>query len=50
MAQLPIKRLLDRVPGGMMIVPLLLGSLIASFFPDTPACVNRVVASGQAAA
>jgi 2-keto-3-deoxygluconate permease len=36
MAQLPIKRFLDRTPGGMMIVPLLLGSLIATFFPDTP--------------
>jgi 2-keto-3-deoxygluconate permease len=36
MAQLPIKRLIDRVPGGMMIVPLLLGSVIATFFPDTP--------------
>ena len=36
MAQLPIKRFLDRTPGGMMIVPLLLGSLISTFFPDTP--------------
>jgi 2-keto-3-deoxygluconate permease len=36
MAQLPIKRMLDRIPGGMMIVPLLLGSIIATFFPDTP--------------
>lgn len=36
MAQIPIKRSIERVPGGMMIVPLLLGSLVATFLPDTP--------------
>jgi 2-keto-3-deoxygluconate permease len=30
----PIKRTLDRVPGGMMIVPLLLGAVIHTAFPD----------------
>jgi 2-keto-3-deoxygluconate permease len=30
----PIKRSIERVPGGMMIVPLLLGALIHTVFPN----------------
>jgi len=33
--QVPIKRTIEKVPGGMMTVPLLLGALIAAFFPNT---------------
>ncbi len=36
MAQIHIKRAIERVPGGMMIVPLLAGSLIATFLPNMP--------------
>jgi len=34
--QIEIKQSIEKVPGGMMVVPLLLGSLITTFFPDTP--------------
>jgi 2-keto-3-deoxygluconate permease len=33
--QLHIKRALDRLPGGMMIVPLVIGSVIITFAPNT---------------
>jgi 2-keto-3-deoxygluconate permease len=34
--QLPIKRTLELVPGGMMIVPLALGAILAYLAPDIP--------------
>ena len=36
MALLPIKQTLDRVPGGWMVVPLLLGCVVAKLAPGAP--------------
>lgn len=36
MKNIPIKASIEKIPGGMMIVPLLLGSIVATFFPHVP--------------
>jgi 2-keto-3-deoxygluconate permease len=34
---LPIKSILDRVPGGLMVIPLFFGALVNTLIPDAPA-------------
>jgi hypothetical protein len=34
--QIPIKRTVERTPGGIMVIPLLAGCIIATFAPDLP--------------
>src|SRR5918912_1942088 len=36
MTSVPIKRSIERVPGGMMIVPLFVGAIINTVAPNTP--------------
>ena len=36
MKTLPVLRSIERVPGGLMVVPLLLGATMATFAPDVP--------------
>jgi len=36
MPSIPIKDTLDRIPGGMMVIPLLTGCIIATAFPSLP--------------
>src|SRR5216684_1637744 len=36
MVQIPIKRSIDRIPGGMMIVPLFFGAIIRTWAPGAP--------------
>jgi 2-keto-3-deoxygluconate permease len=36
MQSIPIKATLDRIPGGMMVIPLLTGCIIATSFPSLP--------------
>ena len=35
--QLPLKRTVDRIPGGMMIVPLAVGAILSTLAPGAPA-------------
>ena len=42
MGRIRIKRAIERVPGGMMLVPLLLGACVATFAPHAGAFFGSV--------
>jgi 2-keto-3-deoxygluconate permease len=51
LVSIPLKSLVDRVPGGMMVVPLLLGAVINTFWPGAgnAAAVPAIVAAANPA-
>ena len=48
MKQIPIKRAIERVPGGLMVVPLLCGALITTFAPGTAGFFGSFTEIGRA--
>lgn len=48
MIKVPIKRTIEKVPGGMMVVPLFIGCILNTFFPDALKMGGFVTALTQA--